>query len=173
MPLVLQAVADAAFNLSAANALNPAFDVYADDTLFYLASFIFEDVGVTAYAGALPMINSSAMLTAASGIMAVEAYHGGGIRTKLFQLQDHFVFPYATTVNNIAGAISGVRAALSGAANPAEEPLTVDGNFIVAPTNSNAIAFARTVTQVLSIVTAGSSCNKGLFFPAGLNGIIQ
>lgn len=168
-----QVAANAAFGLNASNALDPAFDAYADDALFYHAAFIFEDVGVTAYSGALPLINSSAVLSAAAGIMAVEAYHAGAIRTKLFKLRDQFVFPYATTVNDIVGAISNLRAALSGPANPAEEPLTVNGSFIIAPADSNGIAFARTVAQVMSIVTAGSDCNKGLFFPAGLNGVIQ
>ena len=38
------------------------------------------------------------------------------------------------------------------------------------PVNSNAMLFARTPAQVLSIVTLGASNGQGGFFPQGLNG---
>jgi Ferritin-like domain len=147
----------------AAGLIGPAdtFNPFLNDTNFLLGAFIFEDVGVTAYHGAAALISDKTVLTAAAGILAVEAYHAGIIRSKLFEAG-----MFAQT-----NQIALLRAILSGA--PDDEGVSPDGRIgTLVPVDGSAIAFARTTTQVLNIVYGGGAANNNLFFPNKLNGTI-
>ncbi len=139
----------------------PTFNPFADDTSFLLGAFIFEDVGVTAYNGAATLISSKTYLQAAAGILAVEAYHSGSIRTLLANIG----------AGQIANDISNARASVGGGK---EQGLTVTGNnYNAVAADPNSVAFARTTNQVLNVVYLGGGAAAGGFFPVGVNGGIQ
>ena len=138
------------------------FDPYANENNFLLGAFIFEDVGVTAYKGAAPLINDRDILAAAAGILAVEAYHAGEIRTLL----------YSRNFFEEARMISGARDSLDG---PENKDQGIGGRDIakIIPADGNAVAFDRTPRQVLNIVYLNPGAQRGGFFPQGVNGRIR
>lgn len=140
----------------------PGFNPFTNETNFLIGSYVFEDVGVTAYHGAAALISNKQILTAAAGILAVEAYHAAEIRTLLLQAGAG-----STTV-----AISNVRASLSGASDD-QGVINPDGTANIVPTDSNSLAFTRTPRQVLNIVYGAQNATKGLFFPNGMNGAVK
>jgi hypothetical protein len=167
------------FNAAAAAAgIGPAFDPFASDVNFLLGSYIFEDVGVTAYHGAAGLLTSTANLVPAVGIHAVEAYHAGLIRTTLWHLDQ--ATP-AAGIAAIATKISNLRATLDGTGNDdvglGVQTVALEGGGFMASTiinaDSNSIGFARTAQQVLNIVYASPSGTKGGFYPNGLNGNVS
>ena len=146
--------------LAVAAGLGESFNPFQNDLTFLLGAYIFEDVGVTAYAGAAPLITSKTYLGAAADILAVEAYHAGSIRTLLYELGQQ-----AAT-----GKISALRAAASMAAD--DQGVSLNNMINIFPVDASGLAFNRTTTQVLNIVyLGGASANYG-FFPQGLNGTI-
>ena len=143
------------------------FNPFLDENSFLLASFIFEDVGVTAYHGAIPYIKNKDYLAAASGILAVEGYHAGAIRTLLLGLG------LSGPANKISALRAAASAAVGGAKAGDDQGITVNGRATIAPTDSNSIAFARTPQEVLNIVYLGGPAALYGFFPKQLNGAIR
>ncbi|WP_309392468.1 ferritin-like domain-containing protein [Chelatococcus sambhunathii] len=134
------------------------FDAFANETNFLLASFIFEDVGVTAYKGAAPLLTDKGLLEAAAGILGVEAYHAGIIRTLLFQMGQ---FEQAQAISDARDSLDGDSNLDKGIGDKKEADLV--------PTDKNGVAFSRSVPQVKAIVYLGGEA-KGGFYPKGING---
>lgn len=105
----------------------------------------FEDVGVSAYLGAAPLISSKTYLAAAGAILATEAQHSGSIRLACIDNQ-----------------------VISPAVDSYDVPPTQQTPYDV---DSNALSIPRTTSQVLNIVYAGGTCTGG-FYPDGMNGTI-
>ncbi|MDP9055254.1 MAG: ferritin-like domain-containing protein [Acidobacteriota bacterium] len=138
-------IAKPAINL---NALGTGFE---SQEAFIALARAFEDVGVSAYGGAAPLIQNTTILGYAARILAVEAQHTGNLRlhaalflapTKPVDSQDILPPPSGTQYFS---------------------------------DNAQALSIVRTPGQVLSIVY-GSNPNgatSGGFFPNGVNGSIN
>lgn len=135
------------------------FNAFANETNFLLASYIFEDVGVTAYKGAAALLTDKNVLTTAAGLLAVEAYHAGIIRTVLYSLG----------LFSQAQAISNARDSLDGSDDIDQGIGTADVANLV-PADALGLAYSRSVQQVKNIVYLSPSGAKGGFFPVGING---
>ena len=119
---------------------------FENPTAFLKLARDFEDVGVSAYGGAAPLIQSHAVLAAAARIALTEAYHAGTVRTKMI--------------------LQGIQEPpIDGKDIPPTE-----SHFF--PVTSKGLAIVRSASEVLHIVYAGGTCSGG-FFPDGFNGKIK
>jgi len=166
-----------------------SFNPFSSFDYFLVGSFIFEDVGVTAYSGAAPLISPAGVaagyLTAAAGILAVEAYHAGYVRTSLtgraIAAGSASAYPYlaaANLVEALRATLTVGDSAAPSTTGSVETTLLLPTSIttpsaIVAASASDAVGFARTVNQVHHIVYGSATVGvaKGGFFPNGTNSI--
>ncbi|HEX9954071.1 MAG TPA: ferritin-like domain-containing protein [Allosphingosinicella sp.] len=147
-----------------------SFDPYSSDENFLLGAFIFEDVGVTAYKGASPLLTSKVFLEAAAGILAAEAYHAGLIRTTLFRKG----VQQLPALIDATEKISTARDSLDGNTDLDQGIRPIGEASNIVPSDANGLAFSRTAQQVLNIVfLTPFATQQGGFFPRGVNGSIN
>jgi len=137
------------------------FDAFENARKFMLGAFIFEDLGVTGYRGAAPLISSKVVLSALAGILAVEAYHAANIRNELFERK----------IFKETQAISDLRKRLSKADD--DQGVVLNGRANIVPTDADGLTFSRTTDQVLNIVYLGGPSAGFGFFPNRLSGSIK
>lgn len=141
------------------------FNPFASEIDFMVGAYIFEDVGVTAYAGAAALLTNPDNIAYSASILAVEAEHAGCIRSYLA----------AAGGGSVTNAISALRQKLSTVTDNGTDLSASGGNpFTFANTDYNGQVYRRTPQEVLNIVygAPGTGVAAGLFFPAGLNGAV-
>lgn len=123
-------------------------NAFATQAAFIALARAFEDVGVSAYAGAATFLSGD-NLQAAAQILATEAYHAGNVR---LQAVEQAVVQTPVDANDQVASMS---------------------NFF--PTDSKGLAIKRTTSQVLAIVYANpaTGTSHGGFYPNGVNGNIK
>jgi hypothetical protein len=146
--------------------LGDNFDPFASEMNFFLGGMLMEDVGVTAYHGAVTALKTPANQDAAAGILGVEAYHMGMARSTLYRM--------GTAARNAANAISDARDRLDGPAD-LDQGIVLNGHSNFVPRDADAKVFSRTPQQVLRIVylTDKTGVSGGGIFPNGMNGKIR
>jgi hypothetical protein len=137
------------------------FDAFANDRDFLLAAFSLEDVGVTAFKGAVGLLSDRALLDAVVGILTVKASHVGIIRASVV----------SAGLQAPAGAISEARARLGGGK---DEGFYIGDATVMVPADEEGLAYGRTPGEVLNILyLAHGRVSSGGFFPAGVNGELK
>jgi hypothetical protein len=176
--------------LAGAAGIAATFDPFANDLNFLVGAYVFEDVGVTAYSGAAPLITTPAYLAAAAGILGVEAYHAGLVRTSIFiadpdgkaGLQGYtqkisatrMALDGSTTTDDIGVGFQTTSTEPTGTTNLAATIVNAQTD-----TPNYSKTYSRSTTQVLKIVTgsanipAAGAKYTGVFFPNGLNGLFS
>ncbi|MBY0502796.1 MAG: ferritin-like domain-containing protein [Bryobacteraceae bacterium] len=137
-------IAKPAINLAA---LGIGFGSQAD---FLVVARALEDIGVTAYGGAAPLIQDKTILGAAARILAVEAMHAGAIRVQIARLN------------------------LPTTALDALDHIPPPSGTLYFNTDSNALSEVRTPGEVLKLAYGGAAnATSGGFFPTGVNGNLR
>ena len=136
------AVAKPAINLEA---LGLGFRTQAE---FLILARAFEDLGVSAYAGAAKLINNRTILEAAARIALTEGQHAG-------------VFRYLIALANTA--VPQV--------DQKDVPPLGSPNGRLFQVDGNGLSTVRTASEVL-LVAYGGNAARGGFFPEGVNGDI-
>lgn len=122
---------------------------FAREREFFILARIFEDIGVSAYGGAAPLITSKDILGYAARILAAEAEHVSAIRLQVARLVDP-------------------TSALDGA-----DILPYPSGKRITSLDANGLSAIRTPGEVLYLAYGGPNKNKGGFFPQGVNGVLN
>lgn len=176
-----------AFNSIAMNAgIGSSFNPFADQNSYLVGALTFPDVGVTAYTGGAALLKSKAILNAAAGFQATEAYHAGMFRNVLsyqsLASKDTTFLNYFNEVVQLRSKLGGgMETVLYPGAGTLPSYSSATKYTGVAPStivaaDGNALAYARNTDQVLHIVygtNPGTYTASGGFFPAGMNGTIK
>ena len=142
-----------ALNLDALATLGASLQ---NEMTFLALSRIFEDIGVTAYAGGSTYL-SGAVLQIAARILAVEGEHVANVRLQIARL-------------GITTAING------GGLDGADVLPPPSGTNFFSTSTANGLAAVRTPGEVLYLaygVPFGGSLTGGGFFPNGMNGNLK
>ena len=124
---------------------------FANENDFLKLARIFEDIGVTAYAGAAPLLSTPIVISYAARILAVEAEHVSSIRTQIARL------------NIPTAALDGVDI-IPPPSGPQNQYLSVN--------TGDGLISTRTPGQVLYLAYGKANAGSGGFFPTGVNGAI-
>ncbi|KAK9901674.1 hypothetical protein WJX75_007910 [Coccomyxa subellipsoidea] len=155
------------------------FFPYNSDVNFLLGAFLFEDVGVTAFHGAIPQIVNKSNLETLAGISPVEAYHAAILRTLLYQKGSDMVTPYNVRVFDFVQGFSNLRGKAGNGKDqgivvpPADGRSTAYPFANLVPQDGQGLAFSRTPYEVLAIVYGGNATTPGTFYPQGMNGYFK
>ncbi|WP_348760603.1 ferritin-like domain-containing protein [uncultured Salinisphaera sp.] len=186
--------------LRGANVIGPQataeFNPYASPLSFLIGAFIFEDVGVSAYKGGAQFLRNRDFLTAAAGILSVEGYHAGLIRTILTARADDGEMVTFTTsegqrtvpLGAVINAISDARDSLDGDTDLDQGIVGTGNNSVsiygtsydstnIVPADDRGITYSRTPGQIHNIVYLTPNAVSPMmnnvpatsFFPEGTN----
>lgn len=173
--------------VTAANTTTPSvtipsnFNPYANDVNFLVGAYVFEDVGVTAYHGAASLLTSAGNLSAAGGILAVEAYHAGLIRTTINGLDPTGsvgYVGYTTSIANLRASLANAASANSGSTvgginydtNPDDFGLA---NFSVSLAGVTGFNSARITDSDTSDTTAQNPLPLAIAFSRNTNQVLN
>jgi hypothetical protein len=151
-----------------------AFDPYASDENFLLGAYIFEDVIVTAFAGAAASISDKAFLGKVLGLISAHSHHTAVIRSLLYA--KGVATPALRT--NADKISDNLRDALDGGTDldqgisPTGTGATIQSNVV--PAGADGLIAGRSTGQVLNILYLNSAAvTSGGFYTAGLNGAVK
>lgn len=140
------------------------FNPYTDDEAFLLGGFMLADVGVSAFRGAMRPLSSienpgvrESVISAASGMLATNAYHAGILRQEVEDEEG--------VVVGLANAVSNLRDSFTPGVEQ-DQGVRIEGRRNLVPADANGLAFERNQTEVMSVLRLGGDASP--FFPSGM-----
>nr|GMD81594.1 desiccation-related protein PCC13-62-like [Ipomoea batatas] len=161
--------------------LSPAFDPYANDINYLIASYLVPYVGLTGYVGANAKLTTQTAKRLVAGLLGVESGQDAVLRTLLYEHAKEEVAPYGITVAEFTNRFSDLRNNLGNKGFIKDEGLIVkerdgaegkiSGNILAGDEYS--VAYDRSPEEILRIVYgSGEERKPGGFFPKGAHGKI-